>query len=99
MSVYGKFESAEKKYKDIIDLPHPTSRKHPRMSLEARAAQFAPFAALTGHKEELQEEHRLTRTRSYRMKSIGKSWIMYSAVFVIEKGRLSFSVSILSRIK
>ena len=55
MSLYGKFESAEKKYKDIIDLPHPTSRKHPRMSLEARAAQFAPFAALTGHKEELQE--------------------------------------------
>ena len=61
MSVYGKFESAEKKYKDIIDLPHPTSRKHPRMSLEARAAQFAPFAALTGHKEELQEERRLTK--------------------------------------
>lgn len=63
MSVYGKFESAEKKYKDIIDLPHPTSRKHPRMSLEARAAQFAPFSALTGHKEELQEEHRLTKDK------------------------------------
>ena len=31
------------------------------MSLEARAAQFAPFAALTGHKEELQEERRLTK--------------------------------------
>ena len=61
MSLYGKFESAEEKYRDIIDLPHPTSRKHPRMSLEARAAQFAPFAALTGHKEELQEERRLTK--------------------------------------
>ena len=63
MSVYGKFESAEKKYKDIIDLPHPTSRKHPRMSLEARAAQFAPFAALSGHDEvikqaEYEEEER-----------------------------------------
>ena len=33
------------------------------MSLEARAAQFAPFAALTGHKEELQEEHRLTKDK------------------------------------
>lgn len=63
MSVYGKFESAEEKYKDIIDLPHPTSRKHPRMSLEARAAQFAPFAALTGHKEELKEERRLTKDK------------------------------------
>ena len=33
------------------------------MSLEARAAQFAPFAALTGHKEELQEERRLTKDK------------------------------------
>lgn len=33
-------------YDDIINLPHPTSRNHPRMSLHDRAAQFAPFAAL-----------------------------------------------------
>ena len=63
MSLCGKFESAEEKYRDIIDLPHPTSRKRPHMSLEARAAQFAPFAALTGHKEELQEERRLTKNK------------------------------------
>ena len=37
------------KYDDIIDLPHPTSQNHPRMSLHDRAAQFSPFAALTGH--------------------------------------------------
>ncbi|MBP5384492.1 MAG: hypothetical protein J6Y57_05915 [Lachnospiraceae bacterium] len=36
------------KYDDIINLEHPTSAKHPRMSIENRAAQFAPFAALTG---------------------------------------------------
>ena len=36
------------KYADIIDLPHPTSKRHPRMSMAERAAQFAPFAALTG---------------------------------------------------
>lgn len=36
------------KYADIIDLPHPTSTRHPRMSMLDRAAQFAPFAALTG---------------------------------------------------
>ena len=35
-------------YDDIIHLPHPTSKKHPRMSMAERAAQFSPFAALTG---------------------------------------------------
>ena len=36
-------------YDDIIALPHPEPRTHPRMSLHDRAAQFSPFAALTGH--------------------------------------------------
>ncbi len=39
------------RYGDIIDLPHPASRKHPRMARETRAAQFAPFAAVAGHTE------------------------------------------------
>jgi len=50
-------------YEDIIDLPHHTSKKHPRMSLEARSAQFAPFAALTGYDELLIETARLTNER------------------------------------
>lgn len=36
------------RYDDIIGLPHPDPKRHPRMSLLDRAAQFAPFAALTG---------------------------------------------------
>lgn len=48
------------KYDDIINLPHPTSKKHPRMSLHDRAAQFSPFAALTGHEEAIEETARLT---------------------------------------
>lgn len=47
-------------YSDIIDLPHPTSAKHPRMSMTDRAAQFSPFAALAGHGAAIEETTRLT---------------------------------------
>ena len=43
------------KYDDIINLPHYVSKKHPQMSVHDRAAQFAPFAALTGHEEAIEE--------------------------------------------
>ena len=42
-------------YDDIIELPHHQSITHPQMSLHDRAAQFAPFAALTGYEEVLQQ--------------------------------------------
>ena len=48
------------KYDDIINLPNPTSKKHPRMSLYDRAAQFSPFAALTGHEAAIKETVRQT---------------------------------------
>lgn len=48
------------KYDDMIDLPHPVSKKHPQMPVSDRAAQFAPFAALTGHHEAVKETARLT---------------------------------------
>ncbi len=50
-------------YEDIIHLPHHTSTRHPPMSRENRAAQFAPFAALTGHDQALRETARLTSER------------------------------------
>lgn len=51
------------KYEDIINLPCPTSKRHPRMSLYDRAAQFSPFAALTGHEEAVKETARLTNQK------------------------------------
>lgn len=47
-------------YEDIIHLPHHVSARHPRMPLPARAAQFSPFAALTGHEDAIRETGRLT---------------------------------------
>lgn len=47
-------------YADIIGLPHHQSDRHPHMSLHDRAAQFAPFAALVGYDEMVDEEARLT---------------------------------------
>lgn len=49
-------------YDDIIDLPHHVSERHPQMSMYNRAAQFAPFAALTGHNAAIAEVARLTET-------------------------------------
>lgn len=46
-------------YDDIINLPHHVSKNHPRMSLYQRAAQFAPFAALSGYEDAIREELRM----------------------------------------
>ena len=51
------------KYDDMLDLPHHTSPRHPRMSLRDRAAQFAPFSALTGYDDVIDETARLTDGR------------------------------------
>jgi len=47
-------------YDDIIHLPHHVSTNRPQMSIENRAAQFSPFAALTGHDAAVKETARLT---------------------------------------
>lgn len=46
------------KYEDMLDMPHPVSKNHPQMARRDRAAQFAPFAALTGHQEVIRQTER-----------------------------------------
>jgi hypothetical protein len=53
-----KIERKIEQYADIIDLPRPEPRCCPRMPLEKRAAQFAPFAALTGYEEVVEKTAR-----------------------------------------
>lgn len=54
-----KYERVQN-YDDIINLPHPVSAAHPQMSMLDRAAQFSPFAALSGHSDAIRETARLT---------------------------------------
>lgn len=51
------------KYKDIINLPHHVSSTRPQMSMMDRAAQFSPFAALTGYDAAIKETGRLTEDK------------------------------------
>lgn len=52
------------RYDDIIHLPHHVSKTHPQMPVSDRAAQFAPFAALTGHDAAIRETARLTEEKA-----------------------------------
>ena len=54
-------EQKEQDYEDIIQLPHHVSLSHPPMPLQDRAAQFSPFAALTGYEDIISEETRINR--------------------------------------
>lgn len=50
-------------YNDMLYMPHPVSKTHPPMDRANRAAQFAPFAALTGYEEAVREEARITEQK------------------------------------
>lgn len=52
--------SSQNKYTDIINLPHHVSSTRPQMAISDRAAQFSPFAALTGYDAAIEETKRLT---------------------------------------
>lgn len=58
-----KKNSGIEKYQDIINLPHHVSQKHPQMSIERRAAQFSPFAALTGYEDVIIDKARITEPK------------------------------------
>ena len=51
------------RYNEIINLPHHVSKTRPQMPMSDRAAQFAPFAALTGYDSAIKETGRLTSER------------------------------------
>ena len=69
---------ARKKYGDIIDHPHFVSPEHPPMALENRAAQFSPFAALTGYDDLVAEAAR------YTVKTVNFSFKKSVASFAFE---------------
>jgi len=64
-----KFATAQL-YADIIDLPHYEPKHHPRMSMWNRAAQFAPFAALTGYDAAIKDTAQQNED-SYEIKNNG----------------------------
>lgn len=68
--VSGKLQKSvievQQKYGDILKLPHHVSETHPPMPIADRAAQFAPFAALTGYKEAIEETERLAEKKIER---------------------------------
>ncbi len=60
---YNIFGTESGRYDDIIGMKHHVSERHQHMSMHDRAAQFAPFAALTGHGAAIEETARLTDAR------------------------------------
>ena len=83
---------SNKKYDDIINLPHHVSLTHPHMSRLDRAAQFSPFAALTGYDAAIKETARLTDKKvelgEYELEELNRtlleSKIPLSDIFSIE---------------
>ena len=82
------------KYKDIINLPHHQSLRRPRMAMIDRAAQFSPFAALTGHNDAIIETARLTDRKielDEGTKSIINEKIQMISDFLFEKPTITFT--------
>lgn len=71
-------------YEEMLYMPHPVSKKHPQMSRYDRAAQFSPFAALTGHEAAVQEAARITQ-RKVELDENEKEQLNQTLVMLLEK--------------
>ena len=75
----------QNKYDDIINLPHHQSSGRPHMPVSERAAQFSPFAALTGYEAAIAEAGRLTE--SFREMDEGEKEKLDEALSFLEENR------------
>ncbi len=83
-----------KDYTDIINLSHHVSRKHSQMSREGRAAQFAPFAALTGYGDAVEETARIVGQKidiDEEMKAIINDKLNIINSQIIDKSEVNFT--------
>lgn len=81
-------------YDDIINLPHHVSDKRPQMSMQDRAAQFSPFAALTGYDSAIRETARLTDTKlelTEETMAVLNTKLQMAAASIAEQPELSFT--------
>lgn len=81
------------KYEDIINLPRHTSKKRPAMPIKDRAAQFSPFAALTGHDVAVKETARVTERR-IELDQYMKEELNYKLQILIKKIKESPKIKI-----
>ena len=86
-------------YEDIIHLPHHVSVRHPQMSRQDRAAQFAPFAALTGHKDAIRETERLTERNADSVRIADRYWICIYGKYARVRNHGKWILNILYRIR
>ena len=82
-----------KKYNDIIGLPRPISKTRTPMALTDRAAQFSPFAALTGHETAVKETARLTEKR-VELDESEKNYLSDRLHFIAERINEQHEISI-----
>lgn len=73
------------KYNDLLNLPHHQSDRHPHMTIHDRAAQFSPFAALTGHRGVIEEEER--QTERFRELDEGQMTILDGKLQILQENR------------
>ena len=88
-------------YSDIINLKRPPS-KHPKLSIESRAAQFAPFAALIGYNNAIKEKARLTEKKinlTEEQKQIINNKIIYLENHIKEKTEVKITYFIKDELK